>query len=124
MTHGIEQQLASTTAMTRVFCVVWEDESGYTTVKYWNESQTATSLVPWMDSSMQLNIYTIEQHADAFVYHVQGGNIYAAACSDCKVVKVYESMPCMVLSFCMLLLQPHVNSTVYSLCHFKASRHV
>lgn len=45
---------------------------------------------------MQLDIYTIEQHGEAFVYHVQGGSIYAAACSDCKVVKVYACMSHMV----------------------------
>lgn len=78
-----------------------EDESGYTTVKYWDESLSAGSLVPWMDSSMQLEIHQIKQHADAFVYMVhQGGHtpgsIYAAACSDCRMVKVHESIPCMV----------------------------
>lgn len=70
--------------------------SRYTAVKYWDESPLATSLVPWMSTSMQLDIYTIEQHGEAFVYHVQGGSIYAAACSDCKVVKVYACMSHMV----------------------------
>lgn len=85
------------------FSAVRKDGSRYTTVKYWDEEPSATSLVPWMDSSMQLDLCTIEQHGEAFVYHVEGGSMYAAACSDCKVVKVYSGMSRVVPSFCMML---------------------
>ena len=77
-----------------IMCAAWEGESRYTTVKYWDESPSATSLQNWMDSNMQLNVFTVEQHAEAFVYHVQGGSLYAAACSDCTVVKVCEYIMC------------------------------
>jgi len=78
-------------------------------VKYWDESQSATSLVPWMDSSMQLNIYAIKQHADAFVYVVHGGNtegnVMQLLAQTVKWSRYMKACHVWCPSFCMLLLQ-------------------
>ena len=93
---------------------VWdaEDDSKNSIVMYWDTSISKTDLVPWMNSSLELED-VIGQYGDAFIYAC-GGKIYAAARSNCRITKVISNAAIQHRSWMQSITLQSFNQVVFS----------